>query len=93
MAGFESVLVSKLAVIVKDREDGTKKVRLVLDLRRSGYNHFVKCEERIVLPRLKDLVDEALSLMEETTHTGDSIFLLIADFEDAFHSLGLANKY
>ena len=92
MADFESVLVSKLAVIVKEREDGTQKVRLVLDLRRSGYNNVVKCEERIVLPRLKDLVDEALSLMEENSATDSSVFLLIADFEDAFHSLGLAES-
>ena len=32
------VLVSKLACIVKTREDGTLKVRNVLDLRWSGYN-------------------------------------------------------
>ncbi len=56
---FESVLVSKLAVIIKTKEDGTLKVRGVLDLRRSKYNSFVKGSERIVVPRLRDLVEEA----------------------------------
>ena len=92
VADFDSVLVSKLAVIVKEREDGSKKVRLVLDLRRSGYNNLVKCEERIVLPRLKDLVDEALELLEAASFTDGSVYLLIADFEDAFRSLGLAES-
>ena len=41
---FGNVLVSKLACIVEERPDGTSKVRMVCDLRRSGYNQFVGAE-------------------------------------------------
>ena len=56
------VLVSKLGCIVKTREDGTLKVRNVLDLRRSGYIDGVQLKERIVLPRVKDLVEDVCDL-------------------------------
>ena len=62
LAEFGDALVSKLACIIKVREDGTKKVRNVLDLRRSGYNEHVNLEERIVLPRLGDLIKDAVDL-------------------------------
>ena len=38
---FGKSLVSKIARIVKVRDDGTLKVRNVLDLRRSGFNAHV----------------------------------------------------
>ena len=54
--------VSKLACIIKTRPDGSEKVRLVIDMRQSGYNSLVRAAERLVLPRLKDLVEDVLSL-------------------------------
>ena len=81
------VLSSKLACMVKVREDGTLKVRDVIDLRRSGYNLLVKMVERIVLPRTKDLVDDALSMMEANV-LGTEMWALVSDFADAFHTLG-----
>eukprot|EP00972_Heterocapsa_arctica_P035614 5240549-Heterocapsa_arctica.AAC.1 len=66
-----------------------RKVRLVLDLRRSRYNEYVRVHERIVLPRLKDLVDDAKVLGRSADASrGEKVFVMIADFEDAFHSLG-----
>ena len=84
------LLVSKLACLVKTRPDGSEKVRLVVDLRRSGYNACVQLEERIVLPRLKDLVSDTLDLEAELNRSrGESVYFMCADFEDAFHSLGV----
>jgi hypothetical protein len=90
LAEFGDALVSKLACIIKVREDGTKKVRNVLDLRRSGYNEHVNLEERIVLPRLGDLIKDAVDLSLAGREGGGEVFGMIADFEDAFHTLGVA---
>eukprot|EP00971_Amphidinium_carterae_P334202 6469348-Amphidinium_carterae.1 len=89
---FGSVLVSKLACIVKTREDGSLKVRNVLDLRRSGYNRCVKQRERVVLPRLGDLLTDIEDLGRMDAHSqmqDQGLSILIADFADAFHSLGV----
>ena len=88
LAAFGGALVSKLACIVKTRDDGTLKVRNVLDLRRSGYNDMVEVPERVVLPRLRDLVDDARALAREAGE-GEECFGMVADFEDAFHTLGV----
>ena len=83
---FGGVLVSKLACIVKEKEDGTRKVRNVLDLRRSGYNEVVKLKERIVLPRVQDLIGDARDL-KRSSRAGELCYGMAADFEDAFHTL------
>ena len=88
LSDFGGALVSKLACIVKQRDDGSLKVRNVLDLRRSGYNEHVALAERVVLPRMKDLVDDAVGLAKGLRHD-ESIYGMIADFEDAFHTLSV----
>ena len=85
-AAFGGALVSKLACVVKTREDGTLKVRNVLDLRRSGYNEWVVLPERVVLPRLRDAIDDARAL-KRAAADGEECFGMVADFEDAFHTL------
>ena len=55
--------MSKLACIIKVRDDGTRKVRNVLDLRRSGYNEMASLPEGVVLPRLRNLLDDARALV------------------------------
>ena len=53
---FTSPVVSKLRLIVKEKLDGTKKRRVIVDARRSGANHRAVCPERIiVLPRPEDV--------------------------------------
>lgn len=49
--------VSKLALLVKPKEDGSVKSRIIIDLLRSGGNARCKVPERIVLPRVADVVD------------------------------------
>ena len=81
------------------REDGTTKVRLTIDLRRSGGNGGVELPERVVLPRLSDLTNSVLYLMVYDSETmevqqGESIGydLSVDDFEDAFHTLAIREQ-
>eukprot|EP00972_Heterocapsa_arctica_P075997 11208047-Heterocapsa_arctica.AAC.1 len=46
--------ISKMALLIKERDDGSRKLRLVVDLRRSGANALALVPERPVLPRLSD---------------------------------------
>ena len=57
---FGHCIVSRLACIVKFRRDGSKKIRMVIDFRRSGVNQFVKANERIVLPRVIDVLSDCM---------------------------------
>lgn len=63
VAKYGQAVVSKLACLVKERKDGTTKIRLVVDLRRSSVNRFVVCGERVVLPRLRDALAGAVHLL------------------------------
>ena len=47
---------SKTAIIVKIKDDGSKKRRLIVDLKRSGKNALGYVAERVVFPRLADAV-------------------------------------
>ena len=77
---------SKVAVIVKlDKDGNISKVRLVHDLRRSGVNAKVKLCERLVLPRIGDVLEDLLDLL--ASHPGADIELTVADFKDAFKQL------
>ena len=69
-ATWSEVLVSKLAAIVKTRNDGSERVRIIIDMLRSGLNLFVKLEERIVLPRLRDIIANALWLLSMAENPG-----------------------
>lgn len=83
-------VLSRIAVIIKTRANGTIRVRLVHDLRRSGGNGLVtKYEERVVLPRLIDAVNDALSMLRERSGPHERVWLFTLDFKDAFKSLRL----
>ena len=80
-------------------EDGTTKVRLIIDLRRSGGNGGVELPERVVLPRLSGLTDSTLDLMVCDNETvefqqgeGIGYDLSVVDFEDAFHTLAIREQ-
>ena len=49
--------VSRLALLVKEKEGGVVKRRIIMDLRRSGGNDRCVVRERIVLPRGQDVVE------------------------------------
>jgi hypothetical protein len=80
------VLVSKLAASIKPRPDGTEKVRIIIDMLRSGINAFVRLSERIVLPRLRDVVANAMWMMGQCLE-GEEIEQVVIDFSDAFKTL------
>jgi hypothetical protein len=82
----DKVLVSKLAAIIKPRPDGTEKVRIIIDMLRSGINAFVRLSERIVLPRLRDVVANAMWMMGQCLE-GEEIEQVVIDFSDAFKTL------
>ena len=46
-----------LALLLKQKEDGSLKRKVIMDLRRSGGNARCAVEERIVLPRGQDVIE------------------------------------
>ena len=84
-----SVVVSKLAAILKPKADGTLKTRLVIDYRRSGVNQHVKTSERVVLPRIRDALDDAVFMMSMAGGNRNMSFAVL-DFKDAFHTIPVA---
>ena len=86
---YGEVAVAKAACVVKQREDGTLKLRIIIDWLRANLNEFVKREERCVLPRLKDFVLDVLELLDTAYANNEEVRMLIADVEDAFHTLGI----
>eukprot|EP00435_Cladocopium_sp_Y103_P019673 s3697_g4.t1 len=54
---FPQGTISRLALILTTKEDGSLKKRVIIDLLRSGGNSRCRIRERIVLPRIRDVVD------------------------------------
>ena len=78
-----------LAAITKTRPDGSVKVRLTVDMRRSGLNVFVDLSERIVLPRDQDVVKDLMSLIAQSDSEEKEIELDVVDFVDAYQTIGV----
>lgn len=93
---WPAAMPTRIAVLMKDRPDGTKKIRFIMDALRSGANGVATAEERIVLPRGCDLVESILDLWEENWQRSDredfGVEIMIADFVDAFLTLGLVEE-
>jgi hypothetical protein len=93
---FEKPVVSKLGLIVKEKQDGTKKRRVIVDALRSGANQQAACPERIVLPRpddvqrmLEDMKSSEPQLKawyraQDQDQSEWAAELVAADFTDAF---------
>ena len=79
---------SKLGLVTKLRADGSKKLRIVWDFRASHHNDAVRVGERIVLPRLEDVLDDVRHLAA-WREPGDELIMLVLDIKDAFHHLPL----
>jgi hypothetical protein len=96
VARWPNAKASKVALIVKEKPDGTHKTRLIIDLLRSGVNGDVVLPERVVLPRIADFVNGIVDLFEYdlgTPTSGESYYeLCTVDFEDAFHTLPLKEQ-
>ena len=84
--GVDSLVLTRVALISKQKPDGSTKHRLIWDLLRSEVNSTVSLYERIVLPRVQDAVDDARELRR--LH-GDPIEWLVLDVADAFHNIPL----
>ena len=54
---FPRGTISRLALIVKCKEGGAVKRRIIIDLLRSGGNDRARINERIVLPRVMDIIE------------------------------------
>ena len=78
---------SAIGVIVKMKA-GVQKVRLVHDLRRSLVNQHILISERLVLPRMRDLVNDIAQLLE-LAEPGESVKVLSLDFSNAFKQLAV----
>jgi hypothetical protein len=86
-----AVTVSKLAAVIKERPDKSIKVRLIVDFLRSGVNALLKAGERVVLPRLRDVLRNIM-WMQAKAEGGDDVELFVADFMDAFHTLPVSDE-
>ena len=91
--------VSKLALIIKQKEDMSVKRRIVIDLKRSKGNSRSVVDERLILPRICDVLRKAQKmkieediLQKEAVDRGDrgeietEIYLI--DLKDAFCHFG-----
>eukprot|EP00435_Cladocopium_sp_Y103_P065114 s1794_g27.t1 len=90
---YGSGTVSRLALISKMKDSGQMKHRLVIDLLRSGGNALAAIPERIVLPRVCDVVKGIQALWR--THGGQAqeddwaLELVGADLRDAYCHLAV----
>ena len=73
-------LLNKLGLITKVKEDGTKKHRLIWDLRESKANLACSQGERIILPKLMDVAEAAVAVYR----AGKKPWIAVADIQDAF---------
>ena len=94
---FSQGTISRLALIVKERPDHTKKRRLIIDLKRSGGNSKASLPERLILPRAQDVMSTAKELRrlqpEEASEQADwAREMVLVDVSDAFPHLGVHGK-
>ena len=85
--GAEPVL-TKMVLITTMKEDGTLKHRLIMDCRVSGVNSHTAKHERIVLPRIGDLIRDCLHLLRGR-RSGQRLTFLVCDYTDAFFKMPL----
>ena len=96
--------VSKLGLILKEKEDGTMKRRIIIDLRRSGGNSKSALPERLTLPRPVDAVRMATFQCEEEAALKGKYYKfgwdqedwarewVVIDVSDAFMHLAVAEE-
>ena len=93
-------MVSKLALIVKQKLDRSIKRRIIIDLRRSGGNEKCRVNERLILPRMSDVLRclkkmhlleprlvEEMRASKDYEEVETEMFLI--DFTDAFCHFGV----
>ena len=85
--GTDEVAINKLALVSKQKPDGSWKHRLIWDLLRSGVNLLVNQGERVILPRVQDVLQDAAELAKpgDGRSSGPPVLLVGTDISDAFH--------
>ncbi|CAE7359038.1 icd [Symbiodinium natans] len=81
------LVLAAIGVVAKRKPGGGYKYRLVHDLRRNGVNSKIQVQERLILPRLKDAIEDAVSLFESGLLPEEEVLWLTLDFKDAFKQL------
>ena len=94
METFKRGTVSRLALISKMKETGMKHHRIIIDLRRSGGNHRCTVNERIILPRVVDVIRGVQDLWRHRGSEGDDpefhLEMVGFDLSDAYCHFGIA---
>ena len=86
--GVSGLVLNRLGLVTKVKPDGTVKYRLVWDLRRSGVNLVILQGERVVLPRISDVLD-SIKKLGDPKLAFPNVWLLGTDISDAFHQVPL----
>ena len=81
-------VLAKLALI-ETVKDGVVKYRLILDCRVSGSNDQTRKSERILLPKVWDVIRDVLHF-HTILQPGEGVELMVCDFTDAFYMVPLA---
>ena len=83
--------ISRLGLVLKVKENGEKKRRVVIDLRRSGGNNKSKLPEKLVLPRPCDIIRMLKEMNEKRSHgsSAGNFEFAVVDIADAFTTLPL----
>ena len=63
--------MSKMAAVVKLRDDGTTRLLLIIDMLRSHVNEHARPHERVVLPSIVDMVRDLVTLLGGSSDGGD----------------------
>ena len=79
------LIPSKMAAVITEK-NGRRKTRLIHDLRQSLVNSWIRCPERIILPRLSDAIWGACKVISAML-PGEQVRQLVLDFKDAFKML------
>ena len=88
---FSAGTISRLGLIVKVKESGVKKRRIILDLRPSGGNAKATLPEKLVLPRPRDAIEMFRNLHSRERGAGD-MELVVIDISDAFMALPVCQQ-
>ena len=95
-AGFKGTTISRLGLIVKDKEDGSKKRRIIIDLKRSGGNKKAELPERIILPRPMDAVAMLRKMhalhADQGAQQDRAMELVMIDVSDAYMHLAVKEE-
>lgn len=83
---YKDGTISRLGLVLKEKEGGEKKRRVVIDLRRSGGNSKSSLPEKLVLPRPVDVMRmlKEMNARWPSRKPDDGVEFAVVDVMDAF---------